>query len=223
MATDTPNHSFPPAIARAVVQVMKAIGTLGKDHERNDKAAKYDYASIDDFIQHVRAHCAEAGLAIIPDEARDAETREVTTGSGSTSVMWEARFAFYLIHESGESYGPIYKNVGVRYNGAQAAGSAQSYALKQLMRGLFLIPTGDADDPDQSGVAITGKGEHQTDLQKAANTIRKKLREAGDPAKLGLVWNDCEMEREMIRGASASAHDFLEKEYRQRAKELEDA
>lgn len=223
MATDTPNHSFPPAIAKAVVQVMKSLGTLGKDHKRDDKAAKYEYASIDDFITHVRGHCADAGLAIIPDEARDAETREVTTRSGSAMVMWEARFAFTLIHESGESYGPIYKGVGVAYNGAQAAGSAQSYALKQFMRGLFLIPTGDADDPDKSGVEIAGKGEQQTDLQKLANGIRNKIRKADDPAKLGLVWADSELDREMIRGASQSAHEFLEKEYRQKAKELEDA
>jgi hypothetical protein len=95
MAADTQNHSFPPAIAKAVVEVMKALGTLGKEHERDDKAAKYEYASIDDFIQHVRGHCAEAGLAIIPDEARDAETREVTTKrSGKSMVMWKARFAF---------------------------------------------------------------------------------------------------------------------------------
>lgn len=202
---------------------MKSLGTLGKGHQRDDKAAKYEYASIDDFITHVRGHCADAGLAIIPDEARDAETREVTTRSGNAMVMWEARFGFTLIHESGASYGPIYKGVGVQYNGAQAAGSAQSYALKQLMRGLFLIPTGDADDPDKSGVEIAGKGEQQTDLQKLANGIRSKIRKADDPAKLGLVWADSELDREMIRGASQSAHEFLEKEYRQRAKELEDA
>jgi hypothetical protein len=79
MAADTQDHAFPPAIAKAVVEVMKALGTLGKGHKRNDKAAKYEYASIDDFIGHVADHCAEAGLAIIPDEARDAETQEVTT------------------------------------------------------------------------------------------------------------------------------------------------
>jgi hypothetical protein len=202
---------------------MKAIGTLGKGHERDDRAAKYDYASIDDFLLHVRGHCAEAGLAIIPDEARDAETREVTTRSGTTMVMWEARFGFVLIHESGESYGPIYKGVGVQYNGAQAAGSAQSYALKQLMRGLFMIPTGDADDPDKGGVEISGKGEQQTDLQKLANGIRNKIQKADDPAKLGLVWSDSELDREMIRGASESAHEFLFKEYKRREKELEDA
>ena len=222
MASDTSNHAFPPAIAKAVVQVMQAIGTLGAEHERTE-GATYKYASIDDFILHVRKHCAEAGLAIIPDEARDAETREVTTRNGKTSVMWEARFAFHLIHESGECYGPIYKNVGVQYSGAQAAGSAQSYALKQLMRGLFLIPTGDGDDPDKSGVEITGKGEHQTDLQKVADSIRKKIREASDLAELGLTWNDQELNLELVRGASKTAFEFLEKEYATRKAELENA
>jgi hypothetical protein len=223
MATDTQNHAFPPAIAKAVVQVMKGLGTLGKEHDRNDSGARYKYASIDDFIQHVRGHCAEAGLAIIPDEARDAETQEVTTKAGKSMVLWNARFAFHLVHESGASYGPIYKGVAVPATGAQSAGSAQSYALKQFMRGLFLIPTGDEDDPDKSGVEIASKGEQQTDLQKLANSIRKKIREASNLAELGIAWSDCEVDRELIRGTSATAHSFLEKEYRQRANELENA
>src|SRR3954471_22040307 len=32
--------------------------------------------------------------------------------------------------------------------GAQAFGSAQSYALKQFMRAMFMISTGEKDDPD---------------------------------------------------------------------------
>lgn len=223
MATDTQNHTFPPAIAKAVVQVMKSLGTLGKEHERSDYAATYSYASIDDFIKHVRQHCAEAGLAIIPDEARDAETREITTSKGKPAVMWSARFAFTLIHEAGEGYGPIYKSVEVHHTGAQSSGSAQSYALKQLMRGLFLIPTGDADDPDKSGIEIASKGEQQTDLQKTAGQIRKKLREASDLGDLGLKWSDSELDLEMIRGASKTAFEFLETEYATRKRELENA
>lgn len=223
MAADPQNHSFPPAIAKAVVTVMKALGTLGKDHERDDYAAKYSYASIDDFIQHVRGHCAEAGLAIIPDEARDAETREITTSKGKPAVMWNARFGFTLIHEAGEQYGPIYKSVEVHHTGAQSSGSAQSYALKQLLRGLFLIPTGDGDDPDKAGVDIASKGEHQTDLQKLAGQIRKKLRDAADLASLGITWSDSELDLEMIRGASSTAYEFLEREYQTRKTELENA
>lgn len=200
---------------------MRSIGTLGKDQE--NKFDKYDYASIDDFIAHVRGHCADAGLAIIPDEARDAETQEVSKKDGKPMVIWNARFGFILIHESGQSYGPIYKTVAVQFNGAQAAGSAQSYALKQLMRGLFLIKTGDDDDPDKKGLDISSKGDQQTDLQKLANAIRSKIQKADDLATLGLVWSDSELDRELIKGASESAHEFLFKEYKRREKELEDA
>jgi len=202
---------------------MKALGTLGKDHTRNDAGARYEYASIDDFILHVRGHCADAGLFIIPDEVRDAETHEVTKKDGKTTVMWSARFGFILVHEDGQAYGPIHKSVSVPSTGAQSAGSSQSYALKQFMRGLFLIPTGDADDPDKSGVEIASKGESQTDLQKLAGQIRKKLRDASDLSELGLRWSDSELDLEMIRGASTTAFEFLEKEYRQRKTELENA
>lgn len=212
---------FPPKVAAAVVQVMKALGTLAK--ERENAFDHYEYASIDDFIAHVRAPMIEAGLFFIPSEAREAETREVTKKDGKPMVIWSARFAFTLVHESGESYGPIYKTVDVQFNGAQAAGSSQSYALKQLQRGLFLIKTGDKDDPDKEKIDIASKGEQQTDLQKLANTIRKKIQEAGDVSELGLAWNDCEIDRELIRGASATAHSYLEKEYHRRLKELENA
>ena len=223
MAADTPLDfsKFPPKVAAAVVQVMKALGTLAK--ERENKFDHYEYASIDDFIAHVREPMLDAGLFIIPGEAREAETREVTKKDGKPMVIWSSRFAFTLVHESGECYGPIYKTVDVQFNGAQAAGSSQSYGIKQLQRGLFLIKTGDKDDPDKEKIDIASKGEQQTDLQKLANTIRKKIQSADDQASLGLVWSDCEIDRELIRGTSATAHSFLEKEYHRRLKELEDA
>ncbi len=221
MATDTPNHAFPPKIAAAIVQVMKALGTLAK--ERENEFDHYDYASIDDFIEHVREPMIEAGLFVIPSEAREAETREVTKKDGKPMVIWSSRFAFTLVHESGESYGPIYKTVDVQFNGAQAAGSSQSYALKQLFRGQFLIKTGDKDDPDKEKIDIASKGETQTDLQKTAGQIRKKLREASDIGELGLKWADSEMDLEMIRGVAPPAYDFLKKEYDERKKELENA
>lgn len=221
MAADTQNHAFPPKIATAVVKVMKVLGTLAKDQE--NKFDNYSYASIDDFIAHVRGHCADAGLFIIPSEAREAETREVTKKDGKPMVIWSSRFAFTLVHEAGELYGPIFKTVDVQFNGAQAAGSAQSYAMKQLFRGLFLIKTGDDDDPDKEKIDVASKGETQTDLQKLANALRNKIQKADDAATLGLVWSDSELDRELIRGASQSAHAFLEKEYRRREKELESA
>lgn len=223
MADITPKDSFPQAIAAAVIQVMKALGTLDKGRQRNDAGAKYHYASIDDFIEHVRGHCADAGLFIIPDEARDAETQEVTKKDGKSTVVWNARFAFILVHESGVSFGPIYKGVMVPATGAQSAGSAQSYAMKQFMRGLFLIPTGDADDPDKSGIDIASKGETETDLQKKAGRIRRAILAAQDLDELGLAWSDNSVTLDEIKRRSETAYDFLSGEYHRRKAQLEEA
>lgn len=223
MAADAPINpaKFPPKVAAAVVQVMKALGTLAK--ERENTFDHYEYASIDDFIEHVRGPMIDAGLFIIPSEAREAETHEVTKKDGKPMVIWSSRFEFTLVHESGESYGPIYKTVPVQFNGAQAAGSSQSYALKQLQRGLFLIKTGEKDDPDKEKIDISSKGEHQTDLQNVADSIRKKLRASPDLAALGLTWSDSELDLEMVKGASKTAFEFLEREYANRKTELENA
>lgn len=197
---------------------MRSLGTLAKDQE--NKFDKYDYASIDDFIAHVRGHCADAGLAIIPDEADEPALIDVTKKDGKPMVVWKSRFGFILIHESGQSHGPIHKTVAVQFNGAQAAGSAQSYALKQLMRGLFLIKTGDKDDPDEKGLDISSRGEQQTDLQKTAAKIRKNLCAASDPAELGIIWSDSELDRGMLPEV---ANEFLRKEYDRKKLELENA
>lgn len=223
MAADTENHAFPPGIAKAVIAVMKAVGTLGKTHERNDSGARYMFASVDDYYEHVRGHMADAGLFIIPGEARDAETQEVTRTNGKPMVVWNARFAFTLVHESGESYGPIYKAVSVQFTGATSAGASQSYAEKQLLRGLFKIKTGEADDPDQERIEIASKGDQETDFQKLAKTIRKRIREAGDVSELGLMWSDSELDLGLVKGASSHAYEFLQNEYDKRKKELENA
>lgn len=221
MADDTQNHAYPAEVAGAIIKVMKGLGTLAKDNE--NKFDHYNYASIDDFLKHVRGHCAEAGLFFVPHEAREPELQEVTKKDGKPMVVWNSRFAFDIVHESGASHGPLYKTVVVQANGAQASGSAQSYALKQIMRGLFQIPTGDKDDPDKEALDISSKGEQQSDLQKTASTIRKKLRAAKDLAELGLNWNDNEVDLELIKASSDVAYGFLKKEYETRKTELENA
>jgi hypothetical protein len=217
MAASTPETAFPQAIAKAVIEVMSALGTLGKEHE-NKEGGKYMYASIDDFIAHVRGHCIAAGLFIIPNEDDPARVVDMMTGRGPRA-MWLSRFAFTLVHQSGEAYGPIYKTVMVYATGAQAAGSAQSYAMKQLMRGLFQIKTGDDDDPDKEKVEIRHSGDEETDLQKQAGRIRRAILGANDLDELGLIWSDNSVTLDHIKLRSETAYEFLTKEYH-RKKEL---
>lgn len=220
MADDPKTNSFPEPIAKAVIQVMTSLGVLGKDNKNTFD--KYNYASIDDFLKFVRGHCAEAGLFIIPDEAEEPKLVDVTKKDGKPMAVWWSRFAFTLVHSSGVSYGPIHKTVMVQANGAQSAGSAQSYALKQLERGLFQIPTGDADDPDKEKVEMSAsKGDSETELQRVAGRIRRRLITANDLDELGLAWSDNAVDIDHIKRVSETAFEFLTKEYQRKKGELE--
>ena len=135
---------MPEAVAGAINAVMGRIKGLLKT-ERN-RAGGYCFASIDDFLDAVNPLCAKAGLIILQDEL---DARLVHDGSELTSRSWLwATFTFTLAHKSGALYGPLTRSVMVPASGAQAFGAAQSYALKQFMRSLFQIPTGDKEDAD---------------------------------------------------------------------------
>lgn len=129
-----------PAIAAAMGDVQK----VGKaDRNEHDK---YNFASIDNFLTLVNPICARHGLIIISDEvSREDFTRK---GRNGESPWMRVSFSFVVYHISGQSLPAMQRSVEVMRNGAQAYGSAQSYCLKQFLRGLFLIPTGDKDDAD---------------------------------------------------------------------------
>ncbi|HUT49973.1 MAG TPA: ERF family protein [Alphaproteobacteria bacterium] len=136
--------NMPEAVAGAINAVMGRIKGLLKT-ERN-RAGGYRFASIDDFLGAVNPLCAKAGLIILQDEL-DARLVHDGTEHSNRSWLW-ATFTFTLAHKSGALYGPLTRSVMVPASGAQAFGAAQSYALKQFMRSLFQIPTGDREDAD---------------------------------------------------------------------------
>lgn len=142
-------EQIPASVATAISAVMGGIRTLGKDG--NNGHQRYDFVSTDKFLAAVNPLCAAAGLVIIQDEASvDVRTSESVDNYGKAKmVSWlTAKYTFVLAHKDGSTWGPVTRSVMVTANGAQAFGSAQSYALKQFMRSLFQISTGDKDDAD---------------------------------------------------------------------------
>lgn len=212
MATNTEDDTVTTATAQeGVLAVMAALGTLPK--EQQNKFDNYEYASIDDFIHFVRGHCSAALISIEQDEV-EAKLVDVAKKDGKTMAMWWAKFAFTIRHKSGDTIGPIHRSVMVQANGAQASGSAQSYAMKQFMRSQFLIPTGDADDPDKEKTEISAqRGANETDLQRKAGAIRRKILTAQTLDDLALVWSDNAVDIDHIKRVSDTAHEFLTKEY----------
>lgn len=220
MASDIAKNAFPKPIAEAVIKVMAALGTLAKANE--NKFDKYNFASIDDFIEFVRPHMIEAGLFILLDEADAPKLVDVAKKDGKPMAMWWAPFEYYIVTADGSSAGPFRKTVMVQASGAQSSGSAQSYAEKQIMRSLFKIPTREGDDPDKEKVEISArKGENETDLQRVAGRIRRKLLTAASVDDLGLAWADNSIDIDHIKRVSDTAYNFLKQEYDRRKAELE--
>lgn len=147
----TEQPQFPPKLAAALCAVSGKVRQLGKS-ERN-QFAKYDFVSVDKFYSAIGPLMAESGIHCIPDCVES----EVVPGNVKTdrngeqrqgAPLLRERWAFTLIHESGECAGPFHRTVTVPAEGAQAHGSSESYAQKQFLRGVFRVPTGDKDDAD---------------------------------------------------------------------------
>tara|TARA_R100000808_G_C2152143_1_gene161474 strand:+ start:1774 stop:2508 length:735 start_codon:yes stop_codon:yes gene_type:complete len=136
---------MPPEIANALNEVSSGAVKLYKGN-RNE-FANYNFAGIDDFLEVYGKVLAEAGLTIMMDEIDE------KVDNKSLIIV----FNFILVHKSGKMWAhPLRRTIRVDPRGAQAYGTAQSYALKQFLRGLFMIPTGEDKDmvasPDADGL-----------------------------------------------------------------------
>lgn len=128
------------AVAKAAGLVKRVVKDGKNTHDN------YGFASIDGFLEMVRPICAEAGLVITMDEVGIEDF--VRKGKYGETAWMRIRWEITVYHTSGQSLPPSSRTVEVLRNGAQAYGSAQSYALKQFLRALLNIATGDKDDAD---------------------------------------------------------------------------
>lgn len=120
----------------AIAACMAEVQPLAKGETNNH--GKYNFASVDDFLNLTRPICAKHGLTIRQDE----ESCEIEGG------QLHMRFAFTL-HHGDEMAGPYRRSITVNAKmGSQAYGAGQSYALKQYLRSLFQISTGDKENID---------------------------------------------------------------------------
>lgn len=129
----------------AIANAVSEVKVLGKS-DRN-KFDGYDFVSIDKFLALVNPICGRNGLFPIVSQ-REVEFYDNINSKGGKSVWARFFYDITLYHSSGETLGPTNIMVSVPMNGAQASGSAQSYALKQFFRAVLMIPTGDKDDAD---------------------------------------------------------------------------
>ena len=160
----------------AISAAMGEIQKLGKD-DRNQHG-NYSFASIDAFLDMCRPICAAHGLHPLVNTVAS-ETFE----AGNNKLWAKFTYQISLAHTSGENIEPVGMDVMLPLTGAQTSGSAQSYAVKQFLRGLFLISTGDRDDVDLKpqaeedgvGSGATQAGAGSKSFEYDIETIKAKI------------------------------------------------
>ena len=128
-------------IGQAIAKAMGEIETVAK----NDANAHggYNFASIDGFIGGCRDAMSSNGLHALISVVN------FERFAGNNNKQWaDITYKIQLCHASGEATEPVQSVVTLPITGAQTSGSAQSYALKQFLRGIFMVKTGEKDDPD---------------------------------------------------------------------------
>ena len=133
-------NPMPKSIATAINDIMLKL-QKSLEHDAKNDYQNYTYTSIDGFLKQVHPVCAEAGLIIVPHE----QSIEISPSGKNLTVVYQ----YILIHKEGDTWDfPTTKHIVVPFGNGTAMGTAQSYALKQFMRSLFQLSTGEQDDLD---------------------------------------------------------------------------
>lgn len=201
-----------PQMDQILCAVAKAMGNVKRiAKEGMNTHDKYAFASIDDFLAALNPICAEAGLIFhMQEQGCEEFTRK---GKFGDTAWLKVQFGITVYHVSGQSLPTVTRSVEVIRSGAQAYGSAQSYVLKQFMRSLLLVPTGDKDDADygekgdglvdRKPVAEPKRQEPQGPTKEALTIAANSLVQAATLDALQAIWRD--LPRDVQAAASVIA------------------
>lgn len=129
------------ALHKAVTAVMAEVHSLKKDEKNNH--GSYNYVSVDSFKNLVRPLMAKHGLSLAMTEV--AYALEPIQGRNGVTMNARITYEFRLRHDSGAEDDPERTTITLPLTGAQTSGAAKSYAIKEYLKGRFLVSTGDKD------------------------------------------------------------------------------
>lgn len=180
---------MPAEIASAIVEAMKRVKQIGYDATNGHQ--RYDFVSVDKFYDTMRPILAQVGIFPMLDE------REVDVIAGKGDTSWlRVVYDVTIFHASGVSYGPLRRTMVVVSSGPQAFASAQSFAEKYFLRGLFKVPTGDKDADSDAATPLPA-GAASKAPQQSAPSARTESRPTASPQQAAPVDQD---ERARIQG-----------------------
>ena len=132
-------------IVEALNAAALEIGPVAKSGKAAQQMGGYSFRTIDDVVNACSGPMARNGLIVIPAITE--------TKSEAWNDKWRkeyARYRFRIMHVSGEW---IETEIVAQAldNGDKGLGKATSYALKEFLCRMFLIPTGDDTEATNYG------------------------------------------------------------------------
>jgi hypothetical protein len=137
----------PAKMARKIAEIILAVSHVEKGG-RND-FHKYDYATEADVLAAVRREMAQRQLVVIPEVVRT-KTRPPNKADGEKDFIAEVDLFFHLIDgETGHERSVAFTGWGLD-RGEKAGYKGITGATKYFLLKLFLLPTGDDPERDDS-------------------------------------------------------------------------
>lgn len=161
---------------KRIFATHRAIPKLTKSEHNNHGG--YNYASIDDYYEHIASVAAENGLLWWLNETSAPGLYNYEDKSGGYKQVVMCTYEVNLMTDDGQTW-ERFRTINVRgpYGGFQSTGIAEAYAEKQFLRELFKVRTGepDADGFDKEGNNVQG------DIRKSTGAVLGKSGLGDDP------------------------------------------
>ena len=164
-------------------RVMQSIKAIGKN--QTNVQQNFKFRGIDDFMNELHDHLADAGIIIIPSETEHLQ-EQFTTKNGTAQFRTRLHMKFTFVSTddgssiTADGWGEAADSGDKGYN------KCKSIALKYVLMQMFLVPTKDLTDPDSEIPDPVQPQNISADLELALQLVK----EANNVTDLEQVWRE---------------------------------
>lgn len=164
-------------------KVMQSIKAIGKN--QSNEQQHFKFRGIDDFMNELHDHLADAGIIIIPSETEHLQ-EQFTTKNGTAQFRTRLHMKFTFVSTddgssiTADGWGEAADSGDKGYN------KCKSIALKYVLMQMFLVPTKDLTNPDSETPDPVQPQNISADLELALQLVK----EANNVTDLEQVWRE---------------------------------
>lgn len=177
-------------IYKAINEVMKEIGAVGKNQENSQQG--FMYRGIDAVMNAINPALTNHGVFVVP-EVLEQTREERTTSKGNSLIYSICKIKFSFFAEDGSHVEAITIGEGMD-SGDKATNKAMSIAFKYACFQVFCIPTEEMVDPDAECHEVKPKKEAQksmTDEEKNAQMMEEVGKELISAVQVKALTKKC--------------------------------